>query len=445
MPFVERKHDPIFEEELEAIHEGDTPIEVSAVRAALRHRDFRVMWMGSFASNIGTWMQNVVLGAFAYKLTGSPVFVGIIYFGQLGPALLLSIVGGALADAMDRRRLIVVAQTEQLIATLVLTGVSLMDEPNRVVLFLTVFSVGVGNALNAPAWAALAPSLVPREHLGGALSVHAAQINAARVIGPAIGAVLYSALSVTAVFGLNSVTYLFAIAAVLSVRPRPQTLVGNGKPGFARIVEAVRFARRDPLVRWILITIVSFSLLCLPFLGQFPTIAADLLDVDPRSGTYGALYATFGFGAIIGGLSIGTFLGRADRYVVSRWSILLIAAMLAVLTVTSSVAVAFPVAALFGFGYFATTTSLLTILQENLADEVRGRVLALWQTGWAGMIPLGNLIAGPIAQLLSIRVVLAYGVVAALVLAWWSARQDFGQSLQAGNPAALDEDDIAFD
>jgi MFS family permease len=113
--------------------------------------------------------------------------------------------------------------------------------------------------------------------------------------------------------------------------------------------------------------------------------------------------------------------------------------------VSSSVVLAFPVAALFGFGYFATTTSLLTILQENLADEVRGRILALWQTGWAGMIPLGNLIAGPIAQLLSIRVVLGYGVVAALVLAWWSARQEFGEALQRGDATSLDEDGIAFE
>jgi MFS family permease len=425
MPPVTRPHEPTFEEELEAVHEGDTPIEISAARAAFRNRDFRVMWLGSLSSNIGTWMQNVVLGAFAYKLTRSPVFVGVIYFGQLGPALLLSIVGGALADVMDRRRLIVIAQCEQVVATIALTFVALSDQPNKVLLFLSVFSVGVGNAFNAPAWAALVPSLVPKGELGGALSLHATQINASRVVGPAIGAVLYQAVGAPAVFGLNAVTYLFAILAVLAVAPRPQRRVTDGTPALRRIVQGVQVARRDPLVRWILVTITSFSFLCLPFVGQFPTIAADMLGMEPKSAGYGLLYATFGFGAVIGGLSIGTFLGRKDRHAIAHWAMVLMAIMLALLGALSTPALAYPVAALLGFGYFATTTSLLTILQEHLEDEVRGRILALWQTGWAGMIPLGNLAAGPIAELTSIRLVLAYGAAAALGLVWYSARQPF--------------------
>jgi len=425
MPPVTRPHEPTFEEELEAVHEGDTTIEISAARAAFRHRDFRVMWLGSLSSNIGTWMQNVVLGAFAYKLTRSPVYVGVVYFGQLGPALLLSIVGGALADAMDRRKLIVIAQTEQLCATLALTFVALADHPNKVLLFLSVFAVGVGNAINAPAWAALVPSLVPKDELGGALSLHATQINASRVVGPAIGAVLYQAIGAPGVFGLNAVTYLFAIVAVLAVAPRPQTKVADGSPGLRRIADGIRVARRDPLVRWILLTVTSFSFLCLPFLGQFPTIAADMLGMEPKSAGYGLLYATFGLGAVVGGLSIGTFLGRTDRHAIAQRSIVLMAVMLAVLATLSTPVLAYRVAALLGFGYFATTTSLLTMLQEHLADEVRGRILALWQTGWAGMIPLGNLAAGPIAQWISIRFVLVYGAVAAIALVWYSARQPF--------------------
>jgi MFS family permease len=425
MPSVTRPHEPTFEEELEAVHEGDTAIEISAARAALRHRDFRVMWLGSMSSNVGSWMQNVVLGAFAYKLTGSPVFVGVVYFGQLGPALLLSIVGGALADVMDRRRLIVIAQTEQLLATIALMFVTLADQPNKVLLFFSVFAVGVGTALNSPAYAALVPSLVPREALSGALSLHATQINASRVVGPAIGAVLYPAIGAPAVFGLNAVTYLFAIVAVLAVAPRTQVKVAAGSPGLHRIVEGVRVARRDPLVRWILVTVTTFSFLCLPFVGQFPTVAADLLGMEPKSAGYGLLYATFGAGAVVGGLSIGTFLGRRNRYAIVHWSLVLMATMLAVLGALSTPALAYPVAALLGFGYFATTTSLLTILQENLADAVRGRILALWQTGWAGMIPLGNLVAGPIAEWTSMRLVLAYGAAAALGLVWLSARQPF--------------------
>jgi MFS family permease len=427
MPAVSPPHDPTFEEKLEAVQEGDTPIEISAARAALRWRDFRVMWLGSLSSNVGTWMQNVVLGAFAWKLTGSPIFVGVIFFAQLGPAFLLSIVGGVLADAFDRRRIILLAQTEQLVASIVLTFVALADRPNKVVLVATVLAVGAGSAINTPSWAAMVPSLVPREHLSGALSLNATQINGSRVIGPVIGSLLYHELGAPAVFAVNAATYLFAIAAVLAVapRPRPQPPATEGVQGLRRIAEGFRIARSDPVVRWILLTITAMSFLSLPFLGQFPTIAADALGIDPKSTSYGLLYTTFGVGAALGGLSIGTFLGGHNRFLIARYSILTIALMVGALSVLSSPVLAYPVAGMLGFGYFAMTTSLLTILQESLADDVRGRILALWQTGWAGTVPLGNLVAGPIAQWTSIRVVLLYGAVAGLLVFWYSARQPF--------------------
>jgi MFS family permease len=423
---VERRHEPTFEEEVEAVHEGDTPIEITAARAALRSRDFRVMWLGSLASNVGTWMQNVVLGAFAYRLTHSPLFVAVIYFGQLGPAFMLSVVGGALADVMDRRRLILIAQTEQLVASIVLTFVALADRPNKVALVAAVLAVGIGSALNTPAWAALIPSFVPREDIGGAMSLNATQINASRVIGPAVGALLYHAIGAPAVFGLNAATYLFAIGAAYAVKPRPQARVTEGGGGLARVAEGLRVARRDPVLRWVLTSVTLLSFFALPLLGQFPTVAARQLSMDPKSTAYGLLYATFGLGAMIGGLSIGTFFAARSRFAIVQLSLGCLAVALAALSVLSSAALAFPVVALFGFGYFATTTSLMTILQEHLADDVRGRVLSLWQTGWAGTVPLGNLVAGPIAEWTSIRFVLAYGAVAAGGLTCWSRRQDFG-------------------
>ena len=423
MPPVDRAHEPTFEEELEAIREGDTPIEVSAARAALRNRDFRTAWMGALSSNVGSWMQNVVLGAYVYKLTGSPVFVSVVYGAQLGPALVLSVVGGALADIVDRRRLIVAAQSEQLLASVALTVLVAVGNPNKAALVGCVLAVGVGSALNQPAWAAMVPSLVPREHLAGAMSLNATQINLPRVIGPAIGSLLYHAAGAATVFGINAATYLFAIVAILAIRPHPQAALADGPHGLRRVAEGVRVARRDPLVRWVLVTIAAFSLLCLPFVGQFPTIAARELGMDPKSGAYGLLYATFGVGGLLGGLSIGTFLAGRDRHRVTTLALLGQALLLLALGAVSSPALAFPVVAALGFAYFATTTSLLTILQESVADEVRGRILALWQTGWAGMIPIGVLVAGPIAQHSSIRIVLVYGAVAALGLTWYSARQ----------------------
>src|SRR6476646_3173449 len=161
-------HEPDTEEATEAIIEGDLGFRRGTAQAALRNRDFRIFWGGTFASNIGTWMQNVLLGAFGYELTGSAVFVGILFFAQLGPLLFMSTVGGVLA-------------------VLAAGG-----DPSRVALVACVFAIGVGNSLSAPAIAAILPTLVPRADLPGAVSLQSVQMNLSRVIGPAIGAVIYS-------------------------------------------------------------------------------------------------------------------------------------------------------------------------------------------------------------------------------------------------------------
>src|SRR5215207_11291830 len=125
-------HNPNAEETTEAIIEGDLGFRRGTAQAALRNRDFRVFWGGTFASNIGTWMQNVLLGAFGYELTGSAVFVGVLFFAQLGPLLFMSTVGGVLADVVDRRKLLIITQLQQLVLSVVLAGLAATSNPSRV-------------------------------------------------------------------------------------------------------------------------------------------------------------------------------------------------------------------------------------------------------------------------------------------------------------------------
>ena len=213
-------HHPIIEDTEEALTEGDDYVRgVGTTRSALAHREFRLMWLGSFASNIGTWMQTVVLGSYAYKLTESSVFVGALAFAQLGPLLLLSVVGGMVADALDRRKLLIVLQTEQLVFSLALAAiVAGSDDPSRVLIFGCVLAVGIGNALNAPVWGAVVPSLVGQEDLGAAIALNSTMINGSRVIGPAIAGILYPIFGAAWMFTANAVTYLFVILALLVVR-----------------------------------------------------------------------------------------------------------------------------------------------------------------------------------------------------------------------------------
>src|SRR5918994_6680286 len=124
-------HNPHAEETTEAIIEGDLPFRRGTAQAALRNRDFRLFWGGTFASNIGTWMQNVLLGAYGYELTGSATFVGVLFFAQLGPLLFMSNVGGVLADVVDRRKLLIITQLAQLILSGVLAGLAATSNPSR--------------------------------------------------------------------------------------------------------------------------------------------------------------------------------------------------------------------------------------------------------------------------------------------------------------------------
>lgn len=414
LPFL-RTREPNLEETEDAVLEGDVPYAAGSARAALAHRPFRLVWMGSMASNVGTWMQNIALGAFAYNLTKSSGYVALLGFAQLGPLLLLSIVGGLLADTIDRRWLLVACQTEQMLLSFVLAAVVAVDNPSRTAILVCVLAIGIGNALNAPTFSAVLPQLVDRRDLVGAVSLQSVQMNLSRVIGPAIGGVILPAVGASGVFVINGITYVFAIATLLMVsipRPYPQ----HGEQGWRRLVGGFAIARRDPLIGRCLLTIASISFFCLPFIGLMPVIAARNLGMDPESTAYGILYACFGLGAAGGAVAVGTLLVGRDKAKAVRAGLVLFAVMLGVFALLRTPIVSYPIIFLVGLFYFGTVTSLSSVLQEHLAEEVRGRVMALWIMGFGGTVPIGLLVFGWVAEATSVAFVVLLGAAIALVL-----------------------------
>ncbi|HEV2767213.1 MAG TPA: MFS transporter [Acidimicrobiales bacterium] len=393
-----------------------SPAVSGTARAALAHRNFRIVFWGSFASRLGTWMQHVTLGAYALELTGSATFLSLILFAQLGPMLFLPVLGGALADLVDRRRLLIAAQAEQLLGTAVLAVLVAGGEPSQGALLAVVGVIGVGAAIHAPAYDAVLPALVGRADLAGAVSLNSTQMNLARVTGPALGGLVFAGFGAAAVFALNAITYLFVIAALVAVRIPPLVRADeNGR--WARLSGGFGVARRDPLVRRCLVTMAAFALFCMPFIGQMPTLASRNLGIEPSSVAYGLLYTCFGLGAAVGAGSIGTFLAARPKEQLVRVGLVAFAGALAVLALLRSPLPAYPVILVVGFCYFGTVTSLAVVLQQRLDDAVRGRVMALWTMAFGGTIPLGLLAAGPLVETFSISWVMGYGVVAALALA----------------------------
>jgi predicted MFS family arabinose efflux permease len=449
--------DPPFEDAEDAIVDGDRTFAPGSARAAFRHRTFRRVFYGSFLSNVGTWMQNVVLGALAYDLTGSATVVGMLLFAQLGPLLLLSVVAGALADSVDRRRLLVTVAVVQLVLSFVLAAVAAPDDPDLVVLIGVTFALGVAQALFNPTYSALIPQLVDREDLPGAISLHSAQMNGSRVIGPVIGAVLDATVGAPAVFAVNGLSYLFVIGSLLTVRLPPPVPSPGDDRGLRRLGAGFLVARRNVVVRRCLVSVFVFSLVALTFVGQFPVVAERNLGIDERSTAYGVLYACFGAGAVIGALSIGTVFANRSKARIVRVALVAYAVSLTVFALLRDPALAYPVVVVVGLTYFAYITSLSTVLQEQLADHERGRVMALWIMGFGGTVPVGNLLAGPVIDGTSITLVLLVGAACALGLAGYSRLRPAGatgvagagsaeqadQALEAGDPAALQQHGVA--
>jgi len=400
----------------DALLEGDRPFAAGTARAALSYPVFRRVYTGALLSNIGSWMQNVVLGAYGYSITHSATFVSMLSFAQLVPLMLLSIIGGALADRFDRKWLLILVSIEQTLFALGIAFLTRSPHPSELLLVLFVLAMGIGQSVYAPAYSSVMPELVDERDIAGAVSLNSVNMNLSRVVGPAIGSLIYARWGVSWVFVGNAFSYLFIIGALLTVVV-PAVIIDPTEPrGVRRVLGGFLAAKRDRVVGRCLLTMTAFSLFCLPFVVQMPTLAAVNLHVDTAHTTYGLFYATFGTGAVVGALSIGTFLASRPLERVVRVGLCGFALSLGILALLRHVGAAFPVVFVVGFFYFAVVTSLSTVLQQRLDNQVRGRVMALWVMAFGGTVAIGGLLAGPVIELTSVTAVLLTGAVVAALL-----------------------------
>ena len=393
------------------------PHKVGSARAAFHVRDFRRIWFGSFASNIGTWIQNVVLPVYVYARTGRASFVALLIFAQLGPILLLSIPGGVIADRVDRKKFLISMQAVQLICSLLLALFAANNSPIWM-LFLAQLGVGVGNALNIPAWSAMLTSLVPPSDIAGAISLNSTVINGARVVGPIIVALL-SQWNVTSseFFAINAVTYLFVIFALLSVKV--PAIAFDTTAGWRRFTFAFKIARERVVISRLILTLASFSLLSLPYVGLFPAIAQLNFGIESQSATYNWLYATWGLGACIGGLSVSTLFVDIDNRKLIRIGFASFAVSMMGFALAPNVELAFLTVFFLGAAYFFTTTAMQTVFASGLTPAIRARVMSLWFMAFGGTVPIGNLIFGPLVDRYGSQWLLVLGSLWAVVLWWW--------------------------
>ena len=401
-----------------ATETGELPlIRPGSARSALSHHQFRRIFAASFGSNIGSWIQNVVLPIYIYNRTGKASVVALLILAQMGPLLLLAIPAGVIADTVDRRKWLMSMQMVMLTFSFVLAALARVDAPIWA-LFLAQLAIGIANALNMPAWSALLPSLVPQHDLPGAMSLNSTLINGSRVIGPILVA-LFSPLGAEAwhFFTFNAFTYLLVVWA-LSRTQTPHHAPDTTR-GWKRFTFAFRVAKERPAVSRLIMTLGLYSLISLPYIGLFPAVAELNFGINDSSAVYKWLYATWAFGAALGGLALGTlFVGRDPRIMI-RWGFAANAVAMLGFAASRSAVPAFVTGFFLGVSYFFTTTAMSTVLQGRLAPHERGRTMALWFMSFGGTVPIGNMIFGPLVDAHGTRWLLFLGAAWALVLAWW--------------------------
>ena len=388
--------------------------------AALTYRDFRILWIGAFASTIGTWMQKVAQSWLVLDLTHSSFYLGLDDFlGQL-PILLFTIVGGVIADRHDRRRLLITSQYVQMATAFTLAALVFAGQVLVYHVLLLSSITGFAQAFGGPAYQSLIPSLVQKAHLPNAIALNSIQFNLSRILGSLSAGAALAAFGTAMCFGLNGLSFLLVIFALLSMSithiPPPER-----KPMLQEMRGGFSYMKREPSLIALTVLAALTTFLGLPLTTLLPVIARDLFQGD--AGLYSRMMAFAGAGSVTGALLIA-WLGRHKHM---GLTLLLVQVAFGVFVVAfsqsrvlwlSEVLLFFAAAAV-----MIVTASTSSLVQLIVPDHLRGRVVSIYMVAFRGGMPLGSLASGTAASIWGAPIVLAVnGALVSLVALYFLAK-----------------------
>ncbi len=399
------------------------------VPGVLRIPRFRRFWLGSLASNAGSWLQVVAAGWLVFEITGSPAAVGALALVARAPAFVLSGWAGNLADRFDRRMIGIVTFSLQGLGSGFLALATALDVRSVALIYATTFMVGIGFALGLPAMLAMVGVLAGRERMAEAIALNAAGINVARLGGPALGGVVLAIAGPAWCFALNTASFLVLVVVLMAFPPYPPAHT-DGRP---RLRSALGYAWRNPAPRRLLVGMAVFATLAAPMQELAPVVAGEL-GVDALG--LGLLLGAMGGGALVGAWVLAR-LGRLGypRHHALPTATLLFAGTYLVLALSpwfSLGMLAMTACGVFWIWMFIATNAAI---QLETAPGLVGRMLGLYQLAVLGPIALGSQLAGIVAELVGIRWTL--GACAVLLGAWgaWSGTHRIPQiDGEAGPP-----------
>jgi MFS family permease len=363
--------------------------------SSLSHAPFRRYWIGLFLSNIGTWMQVVAQGWLVLRLSDSALVLGLVGFAGSIPTLLLAPLAGVAADRVDRRRLLLVTQSTQMGCAAILAAAVGFGFASVPLVAAVAIVNGIANAFTMPSHQSLFLDLVGREDLLNAISLNSMQFNLSRVIGPVIAGLTIAAFGEAGCFALNSVSYLAVIAAVAALPALRRRRAGS-RGAWVDLRIGMRYARRRPLIVTLLAVSASLAVFGTPAVTLAPVFARKLLRVGPEG--LGGMLSAVGLGAAGSALflaSLGDFRrkGRAILLASSGFALSLVG-----LGLSRNYALSLLFFALLGASMSSSASLIHTLLQTSAPDRLRGRVISLYALAWLGLVPLGNLQAGFVAE-----------------------------------------------
>lgn len=375
--------------------------------AALKHRNFRLFFVGQLVSLTGSWVQNTAQSWLVYQLTGSKVLLGTVAAVGSLPMLLLSIWGGSVADRHPKRTVIFFTQTGMMVLAFVFAGLVWSGHIQPWHILVLAALGGVAMAFDMPVRQAFMVEMTSREDLMNAVSLNSSIVNGARVVGPAVAGFLMAHVSMTLCFVLNGLSFIAVIVGLVMMRlPK---FVPPAEPASAgrHMLEGFAYVAKHRRVRILLLLFAVVGVFGWSYSVLLPAYATDILHVGERG--YGALLSANGLGALLGALTVATYGQRIRPRLMILGGLWLFSAMLLLLAVVRWYPLVLACLAVGGWGmllYFSTTN---TLMQTSVSDEMRGRVMGIWALVFGGMMPVGGIESGFLSQAVGVPWTIAVG------------------------------------
>src|ERR1700734_4041945 len=370
---------------------------------AFHYRDFRLMWIGACTSSIGTWMQIVAQGWLIYRLSHSAFLLALDQFLGGIPIFLFTLIGGVVADRIERRKVLLMSQYVQMASAATLTILVMAGLTHVWPILCLSFVSGLAQAFGGPAYSALIPSLVDREDMPNAIALNSIQFNMAVTIGPALAGQALAKLGEKWCFGLNAVSFLAPIISLSLITARFFP-VKTTESMFASLKQGITFARKQSSMEALILLAFCMTALGMPMRTYIPVFVKDIFHRGPE--TYGNLLALMGLGSIFGSLMIASAGNFKRKGLVALLALICLGAGISGFALSKSVPLSGIILVVVGasmMAVFATVTSLVQLITTN---EMRGRVMSVYNVAFRGGMPLGNLLSGWVVPILSAAVVL---------------------------------------